>query len=67
MILINSIEDHLRGVLGAEPEDREIQFYKDLLIALSANPSITALSYEAISLQIIDRADTLIKKLLEKK
>lgn len=67
MIIQNAIRNHLRIVLGEEPEHTEIEWYKSLIVSLANNPSITALSYEAISLQIIDRADTVIKKLLEKK
>jgi hypothetical protein len=67
MIIQNAIRNHLRLVLGEEPEHTEIEFYKSLIVAIANNPNVNALSYEAISFQIIDRADTLIKKLLEKK
>jgi hypothetical protein len=65
MILQTAIREHLKIVLGSEPEHSEIEFYKSLIVAISNNPNVNALSYEAISLQIIDRADTLIKKLLQ--
>lgn len=67
MILQTAVREHLKVILNSEPEHTEIEFYKSLLVAIANNPNINALSYEAISLQIIDRADTLIKKLLEKK
>lgn len=67
MILQTAIREHLKVILDSEPEHTEIEFYKSLLVAIANNPNVNALSYEAISLQIIDRADTLIKKLLEKK
>lgn len=66
MILTNAIKKHLEKILTQPPEDREISFYMDLLVSLASNPTINTLSNENISLQIIDRADTLIKKLMEK-
>jgi len=67
MILQTAIREHLKVILDSEPEHTEIEFYKSLIVAIANNPNVNALSYEAISFQIIDRADTLIKKLLEKK